>query len=71
MKKEIITGGMVIILTTIVILGIKSTNKKAYEFYDMEDNKRISSKCELKEKGAYCKASKGWVLVKQYEEVER
>lgn len=71
MKKKIITGVMVIILVVIVILGLKNSLRKSYEFYDMEGNKGTSTKCKLKETGAYCETSKGWKLVSQYSEVSK
>lgn len=67
-EKILISVGFVLIIIAIV-LGFKNSLKKSYNFYDLEGNFGTSSKCELKDAGAYCKTSKGYILVSQYEEV--
>lgn len=69
-EKILISVGFVLIIIAIV-LGFKNSFKKSYVYYDLEGNKGTSSKCELKETGAYCKTSKGYILVSQYEEVQK
>lgn len=59
---------ILLILITIfgALIGSYIENHYGYEYIDFNDERGISSKCIMNEKGLFCKAKDGLVEVKQF-----
>lgn len=64
MKKLILVGVLIVVL---IILGFKNSNRKEYEFYDLEGKYGTSSNCTNKEL-VECEINGVMVVVSQYSE---
>ena len=69
-KRFIIIALILLIILTISIILYSQTNKKGYEFYDINNNFGTSSKCEIKNETLICNVNGYDVPVKQFSKIE-
>lgn len=55
-----------ILIIFVAVVGTYIENHYGYEYIDYDDNRAISRKCYMNDKGLFCKVKGGLVEVKQF-----
>ena len=70
-NKKVIIAVLVLLLISLIVLILGfQTNKKGYEFYDINNNYGTSPKCAIKNETLICNVNGYDVPVKQFSKID-